>query len=59
MVYLDKNAKDNHYIPSGWMGDYGDIKMNDQAADKPHTGTTSIQFVYSAKKSQGNGCGVS
>jgi len=55
VVYLDKNAKDNHYIPSGWMGDYGDIKMNDQSADNPHGGTTSIQFVYSAKKSQNQG----
>jgi len=55
VVYLDKNAKDNHYIPSGWMGDYGDIKMNDQAADNPHSGKTSIQFMYSAKKSQNQG----
>ncbi len=30
VVYTDKNARDNHYIPSGWMGDYGDIKLNDQ-----------------------------
>jgi len=55
VVYLDKNSKDNHYIPSGWMGDTGDIKLNDQSADNPHTGTTSIQFVYSAKKSQNQG----
>ena len=55
VVYSDKNAKVNHYIPSGWMGDYGDIKMNDQSADNPKTGTTSIQFIYNAKKSQGQG----
>jgi len=55
VIYLDKNAKDNHYIPSGWMGDTGDIKMNDLSADNPHGGTTSIQFVYSAKKSQNQG----
>ncbi|MEI6831741.1 MAG: hypothetical protein WCK61_03445 [Candidatus Omnitrophota bacterium] len=55
VVFSDRNAKDNHYIPSGWMGDTGDIKLNDQAADNPHSGTTSIQFVYSAKKSQGQG----
>ena len=55
VIYLDKNAKDNHYIPSGWMGDYGDIKMNDQAADNPHSGPTAIQFIYSAKKSQNQG----
>jgi len=54
-VYADKNSRDNHYIPSGWMGDYGDIKMNDQSADNPHAGPTCIQFVYSGKKSQGQG----
>jgi len=26
LVYLVKKSKDNHFIPSGWMGDYGDIK---------------------------------
>ena len=55
VVYADKNAKDNHYIPSGWMGDTGDIKMNDQSAVNPKTGTTSIEFIYSAKKAQGQG----
>jgi hypothetical protein len=55
VVYLDKNSKDNHYIPSGWMGDYGDIKMSDLSAENPHSGTSSIQFIYSAKKSQGQG----
>jgi hypothetical protein len=55
VVYADKNAKDNHYIPSGWMGDTGDIKMNDQSAVNPKTGTTSIEFIYNAKKAQGQG----
>lgn len=55
VVYKDKGARDNHYIPSGWMGDYGDIKMNDQHIQNPHSGTTCIQFVYSAKKAQGLG----
>jgi hypothetical protein len=55
VVYTDKNARDNHYIPSGWMGDYGDVKINDQSMENPHSGTTCIQFVYTAKKSQGQG----
>src|SRR5437773_1765958 len=29
-IYSDGNAPDNHYVPSGWMGDYGDIKFNDK-----------------------------
>ncbi len=55
VVYTDKNAKDNHYIPSGWMGDYGDVKLNDQYAEGPYSGTTCMQFIYTAKKSQGQG----
>jgi len=54
-VYTDKRSSDNHYIPSGWMGDYGDIKLNDQYMQNPHSGTTCMQFVYLAKKSQGQG----
>lgn len=55
VVYTDKAARDNHYIPSGWMGDTGDIKLNDASADNPHSGTSCLQFAYSAKKAQGQG----
>ncbi len=55
VVYLDKGDKNNHYIPSGWIGDFGDVKINEQFAENPHSGTTCIQFIYSAKKSQGQG----
>ena len=55
VIYKDKGARDNHYIPSGWIGDYGDIKFNDQSVDNPHSGTTCMQFIYTAKKSQGQG----
>ncbi|NLE91103.1 MAG: hypothetical protein GX598_00955 [Elusimicrobia bacterium] len=54
-VYTDSKSPDNHYAASGWMGDFGDIKMNDQALENPHSGSTSIEFSYSAKKSQGQG----
>lgn len=54
VIYTDKNAPGNHYIPSGWIGDTADIKMND-ASVTVHSGTTGIQFTYSAKKSQGQG----
>jgi len=55
VVYADKKSPGNHFIPSGWMGDSGDVKMNDQSMTNPHTGTTSIEFGYSGKKSQGQG----
>ena len=52
-IYTDGNSPDNHYIPSGWMGDFGDIKMNDKFMDNPHSGTTSLQIVYTNKATQG------
>ncbi|MEK6715071.1 MAG: hypothetical protein AABY43_03380 [Candidatus Omnitrophota bacterium] len=54
-VYSNKRSPDNHYIPSGWMGDYGDIKINDEFSANPHSGANCIQFVYSAKKSNNQG----
>ncbi len=54
-VYSDRGSRNNHFIPSGWMGDYGDINMNDQSSTNPHSGTTCIEFTYSAKRSQGQG----
>ena len=54
-VFKDKGAKDNHFIPSGWMGDYGDLKLNDQSIENPYSGTNCLQFIYTAKKSQGQG----
>ena len=54
-VYADQGYFKNHYIPSGWMGDYGDIKFNDASPDKPYSRKNSIKIVYSAKKKQGAG----
>jgi hypothetical protein len=54
-VYVDRRSPGNHYILSGWMGDYGDIKLNDQFMNNSHSGSSCIEFVYSAQKSQGQG----
>ena len=54
-VYTDSKAAGNHYIPSGWMGDYGDLSMDDKYMDEPHSGTSSIKFIYTAKKAQNQG----
>ncbi|MEI8350617.1 MAG: hypothetical protein WCI77_10765 [Candidatus Omnitrophota bacterium] len=55
VIYLDKGDKQNHYVPSGWIGDYGDIKMEEGATVEPHSGVTAIQFIYNAKKAQNQG----
>lgn len=54
-VYLDGHARENHYIPSGWMGDYGDLKLDDSNRDNPHSGKTAIKWTYSAESKQGAG----
>lgn len=54
-IYRDKESKENNYAPSGWMGDRGDIKIEEGFMVNPHSGSTSIQFNYSAKKSQSQG----
>jgi hypothetical protein len=52
-IYLDGHSPDNHYIPSGYMGDYSDIKMDVASFDNPYSGTTCIKIVYSNAVSQG------
>ena len=52
-VYSDGRSPDNHYIPSGYMGDYSDITMDQASFDDPYSGTTSIKVVYKTDVSQG------
>ncbi len=54
-VYSDRTARDNHFMPSGWMGDYGDIKLDTGWKDNPHSGTTCIKIVYTIDQKQGAG----
>lgn len=54
-VYIDKGGVSNHFIPSGWMGDYGDLKFSDQDTSSPASGSTAIKIDYTAKRSQGQG----
>ncbi|MDP1853645.1 MAG: hypothetical protein Q8L26_05540 [Candidatus Omnitrophota bacterium] len=52
-VYSDKSSPDNHFIPSGWMGDYMDIKFEDASGDNPHGGATCIKVTYNSKATGG------
>lgn len=54
-VYTDRRSPNNHYIPSGWMGDYGDIKLNDMWMENPYSGTTCIRIEHLSRRSQGAG----
>jgi len=58
-VYSDKRAVTNHYIASGWMGDYGDIKLVEGDTTTVHQGLTAIKLAYSAEaKQDANWAGV-
>lgn len=70
-IYTERGSRLNHYVPSGWMGDYGDLKMNQgwvksmvgkdkkdskAKADSPKPGEdTCIQVRYTAERKQGAG----
>lgn len=53
-VYSDKGQTNStKFAPSGWMGDYGDIKFSDASTDNPVDGRTCVKVSYSAKGAQG------
>lgn len=54
-IYTDKNHRNNHYAPSGWMGDYGDIKLNEGSLENPHSGATCLEITYTGEKLQNAG----
>ncbi len=58
-VYKERGDRDNHFVPSGWMGDSGDIRMDLNSSDNPHSGKTCMKFTYSAKgKGGANWAGI-
>jgi hypothetical protein len=54
-IYTEKGAASNHFIPSGWMGDTGDLKLSDQNTQFPFSGTTCIRVIYTARRTNGQG----
>jgi exo-beta-1,3-glucanase (GH17 family) len=55
-IYKDAGWPDNHFSPSGYMGDIGDIHMNQAYAENPHSGSSAIEVVYDAAGSAPNNC---
>lgn len=43
------------FYPSGWIGDWGDITLEDAFRYSPYLGRTSTKITYSAALSQGKG----
>ncbi len=54
-IYHDGFHRLNHYCPSGWMGDWGDIKLNERWMKNPKSGKSCIQIKYTAERKQGAG----
>jgi hypothetical protein len=52
-IYSDRGARTNHFAPSGWMGDYGDLGVKESDGESPIDGRTDIKVTYSAKGTQG------
>jgi len=50
-IYKDANPWENHGAPSGWMGDFRDLKLDLKWKENPYSGETCIRFDYSAKGS--------
>jgi hypothetical protein len=48
-IYTDAGAQDNHFLPTGKMGDTGDIvEINQSSTDNPYSGLTAMRFEYDA-----------
>jgi hypothetical protein len=54
-VYNGIKTGENHYAPSGWMGDYGDLRFTDKHKFKPNDAHPVIKVIYNAKGAQGAG----
>jgi hypothetical protein len=55
VIYQDKGYFKNHYAPSGWMGDAGDLKVDLGCMTAPHSGQTCIKITYTAAMSKNAG----
>jgi hypothetical protein len=55
-IYSDGGISTNHFIPSGYMGDTGDITVNEAWMDNPYSGTESIKVEYTPLGKGPNSC---
>ncbi len=54
-VYSDRRGPQNHFTPSGWMGDFRDIEVNDASQEDPADGSTCFKVTYRPRWSEGFG----
>lgn len=51
-VYTDFASRENHGAPSGWMGDFRDLRIDPNWTNNPHAGTSCIKLIYTAEGSR-------
>lgn len=54
-VYRDQQSPDNHFSPSGFMGDRGDLCISDNIRKHPHEGDSCLRVSYSGAGAEGQG----
>lgn len=47
-VFEERGSTNNHYIPSGWMGNAKAITADEGCTNNPHAGKTCLRYAYSA-----------
>jgi len=52
-VYSDGESDDNHFQPTGWMGDLEDITIERDCKDNPHSGKSCTKLIYKSNHPQG------
>ena len=58
-IYKDAGWPDNHFAPGGYIGDTGDIHINQAYTENPHSGSSAIEVVYDAAGASPNNCDFS
>jgi len=52
-VYDDFNTINDHYVPSGYMGDTSSVTIDQNCTTSPFSGSSCIKVTYSGKGSNG------
>jgi len=47
IVFEERGSTNNHYVPSGWMGNAKGITADENCTSNPHTGKTCLRYAYS------------
>lgn len=55
-IYRDAVSPDNHFHPTGRMGDCGDIELDEAWSQNPYSGSTAIRVTYTPKGLGPNRC---